>query len=382
MYNDSNSKMKHKIEKFLRQDYWLVIIIAVASLLFVYAWFMDGSKPFAGSGWADQNTYTISSQELGSFSLPSEASLHFAIGYPLLGLTGFFLEGPNRFVVSSYSLLILSMIFLYFGAKKLTNTTGAILFSALILYWDFNSRSMSYVVDLFAIPWNNQVFFFVFAYFFWLLARKDHKPNTKLALVSSAVAGLSVLTREETILFVLPLMAGYLLITKSNLKIWIFSAMMGATIILPQLLVKYAVFGSIGESGHDSSYSETAQGYFQPTRLYRNIREVVVDSGSYTTNPKRPALLQSMPWLWVAPAGLLILLVSSRYPLGIKVYTIVSLGLLLFYLSGTNMSGYKLMFHCLRYVSPALIILNFSVVVVLRESFRFLRGKSNQLKKA
>jgi hypothetical protein len=58
---------------------------------------------------------------------------------------------------------------------------------------------------------------------------------------------------------------------------------------------------------------------------------------------------------------------------GLKLFTGVSLFLMIFYLSGINMSVQKLAFHCLRYISPSFIILNLAVVVVIKEVLSVLR---------
>ncbi len=137
---------------------------------------------------------------------------------------------------------------------------------------------------------------------------------------------------------------------------------------MPQLIVKYQVFGSLTESGHDSSYSQTAKNYFSFSQLKKNVWETLIDSKHYgEEGVARPALLQVAPWLWLAPIGMLIMLLSTRYPLGIKLFVIISSLLIIFYLSGANMSAQKLQFHCLRYISPGFIVLNLGVVVLVRE---------------
>jgi len=42
---------------------------------------------------------------------------------------------------------------------------------------------------------------------------------------------------------------------------------------------------------------------------------------------------------------------------------------LLFYLSGANMSSHKLQFHCIRYITPSFIVLNFAVIWALKTGF-------------
>src|SRR5262249_28457324 len=114
-----------------------------------------------------------------------------------------------------------------------------------------------------------------------------------------------------------------------------------------------------------ASYEGTASGYFSLHHLLINLRDVIVNSNFADVPAKRDALLQSQPWLWIAPIGLLIVLLSKRATGLMKFYIVMSFALMAFYLSGDNVSAAKLKFHCLRYMTPAFITLTFGVVVVL-----------------
>lgn len=367
LYTVSNVSASHK-KKLETYGPILLVVIAVTTI-FISGWFFDSSRPIAGHSWADQSTYTHASQALSKGMLPSQNDMHFAIGYPLLGVLGGFIEGAQRFIVASYILFIASVLLCYFAAEKLTGKLWALAFVALLLAWDGVARTTHFVSDLFITPWNNQVLFFAMSFFFWALAiKKPKKDDWFMPIAAAVVTGLSILTREETALFVLPLLAAYLFMSKMDWKKWLTSLFIVALLFLPQLYVKYQVFGSLTESGHDDSYSQTAKKYFSFSQLKKNTWETLIDSKHYSeADAKRPALLQAAPWLWIAPIGLLILLMSKRYPVGVKIFVVICSLLILFYLSGANMSAQKLQFHCLRYISAGLIVLNLGIIVFLRE---------------
>lgn len=310
LYTVSNVLASHK-KRLQKYGPILLIIIAVTSI-FITGWFFDTSRPIAGYSWADQSTYTHASQALSDGKLPSKNDMHFAIGYPLLGALGGFIGGAERFAVASFVLFIASILLCYFAAEKLMGKLWALGFVALLLTWDGVARTMHFVPDLFMTPWNNQVLFFAMSFFFWALAiKKPKKGDWRMPAVAAVVAGLSILTREETALFVLPLLAAYLFVLKAEWKIWFMSLFIVLLCFLPQLYVKYQVFGSLSESGHDDSYSQTAKKYFSFSQLKKNTWETLIDSKHYSeVEAKRPALLQVAPWLWIAPIGLLILLMS------------------------------------------------------------------------
>lgn len=368
LYTVSNVLASHK-KRLQTYGPILLIIIAVTSI-FIVGWFLDTSRPVAGHSWADQSTYTQASQSLSRGKLPSQVDMHFAIGYPLLGTLGGFIEGTQRFIVASYVLFIASILLCYFAAEKLMGKLWALGLVALLLTWDGVAATMHFVPDLFITPWNNQVLFFAMSFFFWALAiKKPKKSDWRMPVAAAVVAGVSILNREETALFVVPLLVAYLFISKFQWKIWIMSLFIVLLCFLPQLYAKYQVFGSLTESGHDDSYGQVVKKYFSFHQLEKNTWETLIDSKYYgEADAKRPALLQVAPWLWIAPIGLLILLMSKKYPIGVKIFVIVCSLLILFYLSGANMSAQKLQFHCLRYISAGLIVLNLGVIVFFRET--------------
>lgn len=350
----------------------LVAVLLVATVSFFYGWYGDTSKPQSGAGWADQGTYALTASRIagGENLLPQD--LHFAVGYPILGAIGSVVSGQDPFMIVSLALLLASVTFCFLAARHLFGTPWALAFCALLFYWDGVARTFHFASELFSVPWNNQVLFFAFSFFLWLLAtRASKKPSNKLVALAGLVSGLSFVVREESILFVAPMLAIFLLITKSQWRQWLIGFALIGVCFLPQVGAKFAVFESLTESGHDYGYSETLSKYLDPQRFYENVDGVIVDSG-YPDAPKsptvsRPALLQVAPWLWLSLIGVIIMLFSKRYSIGLKVFVIVSLFLMFFYLSGINMSVHKLAFHCLRYISPGFIVLNLAVIVVLRE---------------
>lgn len=360
--------MKLDQEKIKR---WLPILAVVLGVTasFLYGWYIDDSKPRAGTGWADQGLYTTVTDRLAHTMLPTPGQLHFSIGYSTLGIVGKFFFANDPFVLVSFSLLMASAVFCFLAVKHLFGTLWSLAFCALLFYWDGAARSFHYSADLFAVPWNNQVLFFAMAFFFWLLITRSQKSASRLLLiVLGLITGLCLITREESILFTLPLATGFLWLTKSNWKQYLLVGGIVGLCFLPQAAVKASVLGSLAESGHDTGYSQTAGKYFQPRNLYRNTWETLIDSKHFNEpQATRGALLKAAPWLWLSPIGLGFILFTKRYGGGLKLFTIVSCFLIIFYLSGSNMSAQKLQFHCLRYISPGFITLNFAVLVVANE---------------
>jgi hypothetical protein len=193
----------------------------------------------------------------------------------------------------------------------------------------------------------------------------------KIVVAIGVVGGLLVTTREESVLFVVPLAVVYLLYRHVALRDWIWCAVAAALAALPALIVKTAVLGSPFASGRTAGYTGTADHYFSMSRLIRNLSETIISANNAAVDPHRTALFQASPWLWLAPVGLVIIFASRRFTPLMKWWTGISLFLIAFYLSGNNVSAAKLKFHCLRYMSPGYIALNLAVVVVLFEVWQF-----------
>lgn len=360
---------------------WLPVAILIFGglLSFAYSWYLDPTHPTHGAGWADQTVYTSSANHMADGRLPTRNDLHFTIGYPLLGVVGHFIRSTDPFMPVSLSLFLGSILLCYFALKKLLGYEWALLGTLLIFVNDGRAGSLDFASEIFAVPWNNQVMFFAFAFFFWLLATRLSKPpGYKFAVLAGLVTGWTFLSREEAIIFVVPLLAVFLFLSKAKLRMWLVGFGVMVLCFLPQLAMRNAVFGSFTSSGRDKDedYSEAASNYLQPDLLYRNTWETIVDSRHYDgPDPKRRALLQVAPWLILGPVGIAIILFSKKYPLGLKLFTLISCGLLIFYLSGANMAARKLKFHCLRYITPGLIILNVGTLVTVREGIILWRKK-------
>lgn len=229
------------------------------------------------------------------------------------------------------------------------------------------------------MPWNNQVLFFAFAFFFWLLSTKNINKSYKALIGASLVSGVTVLTREESVLFMAPLMAVYLLLTKANWKRWLTSFAIVVICLMPQLIIKNQVFSSVSSTGRGKSYSSLADNYLRPDYFVRNVKETLFFSGDVGKSIGRDALFQAAPWLLLGFAGISVILISNKYPPGIKYYALIATWLTIFYLAGVNMSAHKLQFHCLRYISPAFIILNFGVVIAAKELLAYIRTSKKDL---
>jgi len=367
---------KENIKKWLP----LALILLVATCSFMYGWYFDASKPQSGGNWADQSLYTAVANRLHDGQLPKPTQLHYTIGYSALGAVGAFVTPSDPFMLVSFGLFIASVIFCFFAARKLLGNIWAVFFVIVLFAWDGIARTFNFASELFAVPWNNQVLFFTFAFYLWLFVTKLNKnPSWKIIIISALISGYCFLNREETVLFVVLAMATYLLITKTGWKKWLVSYSIILLCFMPQLVVKFVVNGSILDSGRESSYQQISNQYLQLSLLDRNIKEVVIGGDNYQ-NPKaggspiksdRPALLQTSPWLWLAPIGIFLMLILKRYPLGLKIFAIISLMLMLFYLSGANMSGQKLKYHCLRYISAGFIVLNLGSIVAAKEGIEY-----------
>lgn len=376
----------------------LGILLVVLTASFIYGWFYDSSKPVAGIGWADQTLYKETVDTLLSGHLPTAHQLHYAVGYPLLGVIGGLFIPSQPFLLISYLLLMGSALFCYFAVKKLMGVFWALLFCGLLFLWDGIGRTLYTASELFVIPWNNQVLFFAISFFFWLYVTQLKKSvSHRTVIITAFISGLTLLTREESALFVLPLLVFFLSYNKVSKKMWLISFLIMAVMYTPQLIAKQNALGSIFASGRSFSYgSAISKHYLQPEMLYRNTWEVLIDSERLINKPPnpviqewcdelpegacapseatiKPALLESMPWLWLGFMGMAYVLISKRYSIGLKVFILITaVGVLVFYLSGSNMAWQKLQYHCLRYISPSFIALNLGVVVALNQLWSVL----------
>ena len=159
------AKKSLTLENFIRFLPVIILLVAVVSS-FIHGWYFDHSVPQSGRGWADQNLYLGASERLAEGDLPTATQLHFSVGYPLLGAIGGLLYRADPFMLVSLLLLVASTLFCYFAVRKLYGQYWAMLFSFLLLWWDGYARSLHTASEIFVIPWNNQVLYFSFAFFF------------------------------------------------------------------------------------------------------------------------------------------------------------------------------------------------------------------------
>jgi hypothetical protein len=362
-----------------RQDVrkWLPIVLVAVTVLtsFIYGWYFDNSTPHAGIGWSDQTSYYGVYDQLSSGNLPKQGQLHFTVGYPLLGVIGGLVLNDDPFMLVSLSIIMASSILCFLAVKELFGTRWALLFSAMLLYWDGIGRSLHFASELFVIPWNNQLLFLLVSFYFWLfVTRSKEPPSWKLVILASSLSGLTFLTREETILFSVPAMTIFLLLTKAGKRKLLVSNAIIVSFYLPQLIIKLLVGGSATGTGRSEGYGKIWSYYFRLDLLYRNVMETIIHSSYYgVVANQRQALLQAVPWLWLSPVGIGYILKSKQFSKGLKWFAIISIVIMLFYLSGANMSAQKLSYNCLRYISPGFILLNLGVLVVIREAYMFAK---------
>lgn len=376
--------VNHKafVKKHLLTNLSLFLVLFALLTSFFYGWYLDGSKTTGGMGWADQKSYRLLVDKFAGGNLPSPEEMHFTIGYPILGAIVKIINIPtDPFMIVSLVLLMASAIFCYLAVRHLFGARWAVTYIILLFAWDGVARSFQFASDLFAVPWNNQVLFFTFAYYFWLLVVKSKKKTSwRLVIITGIISGFCFLSREETIIFIVPLVSVFLYISKADWRKWLVSYGLITLCYVPQLVIKYAVLGSATNSGRSDAYGQVIKSqYLKPRLLYRNAIETIIDSSYFGQKlVRRPALLQAAPWLWLSPIGIGIGLLSKKYSKGLKVFMLAGCAIIVFYLSGANMSAQKLKFHCLRYISPGFIVLNLGVIIVAREGLYYITNSTNK----
>lgn len=360
-----------------RTEAVVIGLLAVGlTVSFWYGWYWDRTKPVGGLGWADQTLYTTTAARLGSFDLPTAQSFHYQMGYPLLGALGYQVMPSNPFMPVSLSLLLATATFGYLAVRALLGWTLAALFVASLFAWDFVGRSLNFASELFVTPWNNQVLLFVFAFFFWVFAARvgsERTLSTPLIVAVGLVAGYGVATREETLLFIVPLVVLVLVRSKASVRGWMLCGSMMVLALLPHLLLKWAVVGDVTATGRRRDYAGFIETYLGIKRLARNAIDVVIHSSIRGEDFGRQALLQAAPWLWLAPIGLTVAMLDRSLDAAVKWFLVISGVVFLFYLAGENVSGQKLQFGCIRYLTPAFPALHFGVVYLLARTPRFGR---------
>jgi hypothetical protein len=348
-----------------RDNIVLAILLAALTASWYYAWFRDGSHPISGVGWADQTLYNGAALRLAHGHLPTVKQLHYGQSYPLLGALASFLSPDDPFWLVAYVLIISSGTFLFRGARALLGTWFAVLFMLLVFAWDFYARTLAYPTEVFAIPWSNQMVFFAYAFFFWVYATRRTGPlDLKIVVAIGAVVGVVVTSREESVLFLVPLAVIYLVKRRAPWRAWLLCAGAAFVTALPALIIKSLVLGSVFASGRSRNYTGAAGWYFSWSNLHHNFLETIINSDFAKQDYNRKSLFEASPWLWLSPIGIGIVLAGRRFDALFKWFVAMSLVLITFYLSGSNVSARKLRFHCLRYMSPGYIALNFGVVVV------------------
>lgn len=340
---------------------------------FFYHWYFDKSHPIAGMGWCDQTIYFKVAQKLAKKeSIPANI-FSYQIGYPLLGALFYFLFPQNPFMPVSLLLLLASLAFLYFGAKSAFSSPIFIILFLFLLFWgDGAARTLNYPIEIFAVSWNNQVLFFCFSFFFWLFWSRK-KINLKLLFLTGLITGLTISSREESVLFILPLLAIASKQYRIKGKNLLFLILISLLFYLPQPIMKTKIAGSIFSTGRLSdqniSYIRKLLTYTNKERLANNLIDVVYNSSARNLDFGKigvKAILQTNPWLWLSLPGLaLFFFKNKKSTIAKKFFILSSFFLLYFYLAGENMNIYKLKYCCIRYITPAFISLNFGVVFLI-----------------
>lgn len=355
----------------------LIILLGLLVGSFVYGWYFDPSTATAKENWADQSLYATAAGDLARGDLPSRGALHFQMLYPMMGALGSLFNPSDPFMPVSLSLLLGSAAFIYAAARRILGWGWAVAMVALVFSWDLQGGTFNYPSELFVIPWNNQVVFFSMAYFFWLLTAKSASDRGSVSpwlyLASGLVTGVTIGAREETALFLIPLLVWFLFKSGATSRMWGLALLFMVAGYLPHLIVKTMVLGDAANTGRPSSYLETLRRYMSWDRLSDNVLDVLVNSSARGVEAGRVALLEAAPWLWVSPLGLALYMFNRNQKQSIKGFLVLSVAFFLFYLAGENMALEELKFHCIRYVSPALIAMNFGTIYALVWGWRRLR---------
>ena len=364
----------HNFRKYSFKYIIPITLFCIISISFFYGWFFDDSHS-GGKRWADQSAYRKTAVLFAHFKLPKR--LQYQVGYPLLGAVGYYITPRSPFMPVSYILLLSSFFLLYYGAKEKFNIFFLLLFLLMVFFWNLETIKLNYPSEIFHIPWNNQMIFFIFCYYFWLFNFWENKKiPIGLFILTAFLSGYSVATREETILFILPLAIKFLIVKKCSYRIYLLFFGVFAIGYLPQLIIKHQVLGNILDTGRDDyhdgeSYIVKLATYFSVERLAVNTVEVLFDSGlSEAENTGRLSILQSSPWLWLTPFGVLYYFMKNDENTTMKVFILTSIAFFVFYLGGINMSAHKLKYHCIRYVTPAYVALNFVVVCLIHGLYK------------
>jgi hypothetical protein len=345
------------------------LLLAALIVSFLQGWYWDHSTPPGGFGWFDQDLYTKAASQLGSFDLPSRDTFHYQMGYPLLGAIGYQVIASDPFMLVSLGLLLASATFGYLAVRAILGWHLAALFVVSLFAWDFVGRSFNSASELFVVPWNNQVPFFAVCFFFWVVAARVARavPLTKgLTIAMGAITGVTIMTREEFALFLVPLLAFILWKLAASPAQWALCAGALVVMYLPQLILKAAVVGDVTSARGSRGYLERLTSYVDLKRLALNSIDVVFDSSFRGFDAGRKAILQATPWLWLAPFGLIAFVARRTESPPVKWFLIWSGIVFLFFLGGENVLLWKMRFHCVRYLTPGFPALHFGVVYSLK----------------
>jgi hypothetical protein len=356
---------------------FLGIFTLILVISFLHGWYFDSSKPQSGIGWADQSVYHKVTEKLATGTPLGKGDFHYQMGYSLLGSLFYHVIPSDPFMLVSFLLLMTSMILIFYGARNHFNTFFVFLFLALTFFRSGDVRLLAYAQEIFLIPWNNQVVFLCFSFFFWAFSIKDRDKelSNKLLYIASIIGGFCVSTREETLLFVAPLLF-FLFFRAVGIKCLLISMLLFLLAYTPNMIIKVIVFESFFENvrptDNGAGYIEKLTTYLSFSRLQDNLINVVFNS-SYMDLPNinRKALLQASPWFWLSPLGLMFFV--KKHKTFFIFFLIVSIMLFFFYLAGENVSAQKLKFHCLRYLSPSFIALSFLSVYAMSTISEYLK---------
>jgi hypothetical protein len=282
----------------------LAALAVVAATLYVLAYFSDPLVQWpAWWGWWDQGQYVKCAASLANLELTPQ-TYWYPLGYPLLGALFYRFAPHYAFLFPNLLLIVGSLALLYSMARRLVSAIEAVLLLAVFV--------VSYrgtLADVWVIPWNTIPTQFLSYLAIYLCCFTN--PGRKQCYYISLCIGLVYLCRPADAACLLPLLAIGLL----RLDNWALRLRTGAAaaciigaFVGVVLLVNYRVFGSYDTPADRNNSLIGLFGYPPAWKFYW----LAIDA-SPVLGESHPMLFRHMPWLWLAPAGLICLFRRNRW---------------------------------------------------------------------
>lgn len=336
----------------------LAVVFGLSLLLFAYGWYVSRERPGASSvadGYYhgfDQSGYKSEAEDLSEGHLPERPEKYpFGLGYPVLavpqlwaGFTRDPFAAPDALIFAACVTLVVTI-----GARMRSPAFGLAAGGLVAL--------ASPLLGLMVYPWSNTAT--AFAVLAAMAATTtDRRPGWGTGVVVGLVSALALAARYVDVVFPLAIL-GFAAVR--DLRRW-----------LRPLAAAAAVVVVVG-IGIGVTHQRVLGGFFR-TPYVLHLDHGTSDQGLSSYNLERvpgaglalfgtgrdagrrmPAdpLLRLMPWVVLAPAGLLLLARRRHHLLWpLTGAAAVSLAGTVFYLSFRGAAGFSLAFGSLRYFGP------------------------------